>query len=128
MTVRAALVTLIATVLTTGCSAAIPEYGSTMASATIGGDQPEAILRLDRPAGTRAFLTVDPGPDARDAGLSIAVFADEGVTPIQRLALFPPDRPARFVLVIPKGARTLRIRAESESKGKLPMAHVRLDY
>lgn len=128
MTARASLMMVIAAALTTACSAATPEKGGTMTTATIGGDQPEAILRLDRPSGDRVFLSVDPGPEARNAGLSIAVFADAGATPIQRVALFPPDRPARFVLDIPEGTRVLRIRAESESKGPLPRAEVRLDY
>lgn len=94
-----------------GCSPAAPQRDARGAPAKIevGGE----AMRVELPrAGVREVIAeVRLTPPAPDRGVTLAFYAEDGDTPIATPTLYPPDKPANFLIRVPADARWLRVEA-----------------
>lgn len=92
---------------------------------TPGAGEARLALPESAAAEQRAFLEVMrvTNPDRRPVILVVTVEGGGGGE--QRLALYPPDKPARFALRLPRGAHGLRVRIDAGERGPPELVELR---
>jgi len=100
--IRAAL--LLAALAAASCSSAVPTQAEPI---ELSADRPSGSLTLPPGHDGRLLIEITPLSVADQGPVTVAVLPDGGT--VTRLSLYPTDRPGRFGVRVPPGAKTATV-------------------
>ncbi|MDZ3833276.1 MAG: hypothetical protein U0S50_15880 [Sphingopyxis sp.] len=77
-------------------------------------------VRLELPPGSGHEVVADvrPADAPSEQGVTLLFYAGNSDAPIATPTLYPPDKPAAFLIRVPPGTRWLRVEAKPLTDGK----------